>query len=305
MRTLVAIVSLLFASLSFAAAPQSGLWWSPSESGRGYALDAQGNTLVVTTFAYGPDGRMQWYYSDGPLLAGGASWTGTLLRLDNGQPLAGNYVPATIVGNAGTITINFSTRTTGTLTLPGGRQVAIQRQNFGVGTAPSSLLGIWIYTHCTSTTTAVCFMERYSYSTIGQATSTGSGVVVDGVRSGAAELQVSGPLAGQVVAFRFDAVGNVLDQYRYVQYLEEGRGNWVGSSSLFQMFAHRIANASGIEKLHEGENPDASSLGGKSRTEQKAIPLEELARADPEVGRIAREMWGAFSARVLADAAPR
>jgi hypothetical protein len=174
MRTLVAIVSLLFASLSFAAAPQSGLWWSPSESGRGYALDAQGNTLVVTTFAYGPDGRMQWYYSDGPLLAGGASWTGTLLRLDNGQPLAGNYVPATIVGNAGTITINFSTRTTGTLTLPGGRQVAIQRQNFGVGTAPSSLLGIWIYTHCTSTTTAVCFMERYSYSTIGQATSTGA-----------------------------------------------------------------------------------------------------------------------------------
>ena len=54
------VVAVLFAlSIPFAAAdaPQPGLWWSPSESGRGYAIDSQGGVLVLTAFAYDYDHR--------------------------------------------------------------------------------------------------------------------------------------------------------------------------------------------------------------------------------------------------------
>ena len=292
MRMIIAALAL-FSSIVYAAAPQSGLWWSPSESGRGYALDAQGGTLVVTTFAYGPDGRMQWYYSDGPLQSGGSFWSGTLLRLDFGQPLSGGYVPATIIGNGGTISISFSSRSTGTLTLPGGRQVAIQRQNFGVGTPPNSLLGSWIYAYCISDG-AVCFMERYEYTTLASATSTGNGVVGDLARRGAAEYQLSGSFAGRVIAFRFNSTGGVLDQYLYSQYLEEGRGFWVSPTTFNQygMNAYRFSSPSGIDKRFEvGETDEAREGKGRSG-EPKAITLEELAAINPELGRIAREMWG-------------
>src|ERR1700741_297676 len=139
MRKILAAIAALLAPLCFAAAPQTGIWWNPAESGRGYSIDVQGSTLVLISYAYGTDGRMQWYYADGPLLNGGARWTGTLYRFDFGQPLNGNYVQPTNVGTSGVATIDFSSRIRGVLTLPGGRQSPIERYNFGVGGPPQSL----------------------------------------------------------------------------------------------------------------------------------------------------------------------
>jgi hypothetical protein len=155
------------------------------------------------------------------LAGGGARWSGTLLKLDNGQPLNGGYRPASIIGTEGVTTIDFFSKSTGRITLAGGRHVAIQRQNFGVGTAPQSLLGQWLFAYSIGSST---FGDRYNYTLIASATSSGTGVVLDRTRRGAAELQVSGPFAGKVVGFQFTSTGGVLNQCVWTQYLEEGRG---------------------------------------------------------------------------------
>ena len=179
----ILVIAALWSQLALAVAPQTGIWWSPSESGRGYSIDVQGNTLVMISYAYGTDGRMQWYYADGPLLSGGARWSGTLYKFDFGQPLNGPYTPPTNVGTAGVITIDFSTRTRGFLTLPGGRQSAIERYNFGVGAPPQSLLGEWLYAYTIGSST---FAERFAYTTILPATSTGNGIVATASGNGGA-----------------------------------------------------------------------------------------------------------------------
>ena len=107
-KTIAALLLFLTSAGALAAAPQTGTWWSPSESGRGYAIDVQGSTLVMTSYAYGIDGRMQWYYADGPLINGGARWTGTLYKFDFGQPLNGAYLAPINTGKRPATSTAFS-----------------------------------------------------------------------------------------------------------------------------------------------------------------------------------------------------
>ena len=51
----LALSASLFALADSASAltvggPTQGLWWNPAESGRGYQIDLQGDTMIVTTF---------------------------------------------------------------------------------------------------------------------------------------------------------------------------------------------------------------------------------------------------------------
>jgi len=291
MRTL-AILFTWAATAVTAAAPQTGIWWSPAESGRGYTIDVQNDTLVLISFLYGPDGRMQWYYSDGKLTNDGASWTGTLLKFDQGQPLGGAYKAPIASGNDGAVSITFSSRTTGVITLPGGRTAAIEHQNFGVGAPPQSLLGSWLYVYAVGNDT---FAARFNYTAVGAATRTGTGVVVDTVRNGGAEYMVSGDFAGQVVAVQFDAAGNPLQTYFWNPYLEEGRGFWISPTTqvLYGMNAYRFVGPSGMVKgLGAMIGPDAASREGIAVTMPKAVPMQEYAARNPALGAIAAGILG-------------
>jgi hypothetical protein len=111
---------------SAGALPQSGWWWSPSESGRGYFLETQNGNVFFAAFLYGDDGIGRWY------IAGGGMTTATLFQATlaacaGGPTLTGGGGTATCAGNAGTISLSFSGAATATLTLPNGQQVAIER----------------------------------------------------------------------------------------------------------------------------------------------------------------------------------
>lgn len=47
--------------------PVGGLWGNPLEPGRGYAIDVQGDTIVVTGFGYTFDGQPSWWQLAGLL----------------------------------------------------------------------------------------------------------------------------------------------------------------------------------------------------------------------------------------------
>lgn len=49
-----------------AVIPETGMWWNPTEPGRGYYIDVQGDTLFFTAYAY-EDGQPVFYAGSGTL----------------------------------------------------------------------------------------------------------------------------------------------------------------------------------------------------------------------------------------------
>jgi hypothetical protein len=293
----LAVVLFLLSSTTVTAGPaepQPGMWWSPSESGRGYSLDPQGDLMVVTTFGYDDSGRMQWYYSPGNLSAGGYHWSGPMLKFDFGQPLNGGFIAPTLMGNDGTLTMDFTSRVTGTVTFPNGRRVAIQRQNFGVGDPPQALLGQWAYVYLIG---SAPFVDVYKFTTLGSATSTGTGVAIDLLDNAGFEYETSGTFAGQVIGFHFNSAGTVLDTYLFQLQMEEGRGVWIAPATFNQygMSAYKTNTPSGLAKrtIVGDSNTDLAMKAVMSTPQGERIA--DLEARDPARGALARQMWAQIS----------
>jgi hypothetical protein len=128
-RILAAIVLLFSSSLAGAVTPEAGLWAIDSEvdgrPGRGFQIDVQTGTLVLTFYGYNADGSAQWYLSAGALTNG--AFTGTLDRYQRGAAFGHSIVPAVSAGNSGPVTITFADATHGQITLPGESPKAISR----------------------------------------------------------------------------------------------------------------------------------------------------------------------------------
>ncbi|MBI1775432.1 MAG: YHYH protein [Proteobacteria bacterium] len=127
--------------------PTTGWYWSPSYSGTGWFVEAQGSstTAGVTTsnlfaagYAYGATGGAgspNWYVAPGTLIQDAGSTTtstatSTLAEYQNGPTLTGGAANTSILSNIGSLTIRFTSATTATLTLPNGKQLALQRFTF-------------------------------------------------------------------------------------------------------------------------------------------------------------------------------
>lgn len=118
---------------ALAVTPQSGLWIIDAEAdgrpGRGIAIDARGNVLVTTVYAYQNSGLAQWYLASGPF--DGNSFQGTLATYEGGTPFGAAPVAAHAGATAGTISLSFIDATHGTVTLPGEPTRAISKVVFG------------------------------------------------------------------------------------------------------------------------------------------------------------------------------
>ena len=110
--------------------PQNGLWWTATESqgipGRGFNLDRQGDTLVLTFFGYDEEGRSTFYIASGPF-SSYEGFSAELLMVEGGTALGGTYIPAKITGSKGTVSLKFTSDVDGVITLPGEKEQVIKR----------------------------------------------------------------------------------------------------------------------------------------------------------------------------------
>lgn len=142
---LAALALSLAATLpAHAFQPESGLWVVSEEvdgkPGRGFNLDVQGDTLVLSFYGYLQNGAAQWYLASGPVQNN--QFNGSLEKYEGGKALgSGQRQSARGTGSAGMARIAFKTADTGTITLPGEPEKAIQRFNFNRPTPTSSLAG--------------------------------------------------------------------------------------------------------------------------------------------------------------------
>jgi hypothetical protein len=77
------------------------------------------------------------------------------------------------------------------------------------------------------------------------------------------------------------------------QLLEEGRGSWVSPITFIEygMNVYKTATAGRIDKASRAAiEEDLEGKGGVMRA--KGLTFTELDALDPELARIAREMWG-------------
>ena len=146
-RLLVSLAALAgFASVASAATvggPSMGLWYDPDESGRGYDIDLQGDTMVVTTYVYDAAHNPIWYLSSGTYDHETGIFTSTYDSYTGGQCFGCPYTaPTAHVGAAGPITITFQTNQTATITYPGGSS-NIVKFAYGFPTRTDVLYGEW------------------------------------------------------------------------------------------------------------------------------------------------------------------
>lgn len=117
------------ATLEPGKAPETGWWWNPAENGRGYFLEAQGNTLFLASYMYDTVGNAVWYIASGTAAEFklGTAW----VEYANGQTFTGAYQAAQVKNNAvGSVKLVFSSTQKAVLTLPDGRLVPLQRFEF-------------------------------------------------------------------------------------------------------------------------------------------------------------------------------
>jgi len=114
-----------------AGTPEAGWWYAPTEGGRGYAIEIQGGSMFLAGYMYDAQGNPIWYASGPTPMSSLTTYQGVWQQFGNGQTLTGAYQPPTVVNaNVGNVSVQFTTTTTGILTFPEGRQVAIQRYTF-------------------------------------------------------------------------------------------------------------------------------------------------------------------------------
>jgi len=147
---LATCVLALTASLqAHAFQPESGMWIVSEEldgkPGRGFNLDVQGDTLVLSFYGYLQNGTAQWYLASGSIQ--NKRFSGSLERYEGGMALgAGQRQSARGTGSAGLASIVFKTADTGTIALPGEAEKAIKRFSFNRPTPADSLAGTFTLT---------------------------------------------------------------------------------------------------------------------------------------------------------------
>jgi hypothetical protein len=110
--------------------PESGWWWNASESGRGFFIEWQAGFANVVGYMYDESGKPVWYISVYPT-ADPKVFDGSWWVYGNGQTLGGPYKPAAqLTNNFAPLSIRFTDSQNATMTLPGGKSLAITRFKF-------------------------------------------------------------------------------------------------------------------------------------------------------------------------------
>jgi len=179
---ILAMLHLAFAGVAHAWLPESGWYWNPSESGRGFNIEVQDSSIFLAAFVYRPDGTPVWYTAGGPM-TNDRFWTADLFETTQGQCMGCAYRAPTGIG-VGKATIAFTSERTAIITILGVGVSATRYDFTGVGTASrDALFGEWSTTEG-DPAFPVYFGERITLTT---AQTGSSGPFAAGNRTGATD----------------------------------------------------------------------------------------------------------------------
>src|SRR4029077_10774325 len=107
--------------------PESGWWWNPAESGRGFFIEWQNGYADIAGYMYDDAGNPVWYIAV-YATADVSRFNGNWWQYANGQAMGAAYKPATqISDHVAPMTITFSGPDAALMTLPNGRTTSLVR----------------------------------------------------------------------------------------------------------------------------------------------------------------------------------
>ena len=189
LKTWLVASCLALAPLQAAAAWMTDLWYNPNEAGWGANVIDQTNTLFVTLFVYGADGRPAWYVaSNVPLISSSTSsrtYSGALYTTTGGW-FGGAFNPLGVgVRQVGTLTFVANSPYTATLSYSvDGVNVSksVQRQTYKHLNLSGTYYGAMDYLNvssCTITGTAADpFFSSQSISATVNTAGSGGGISI-------------------------------------------------------------------------------------------------------------------------------
>ena len=140
---IVVAVSIVLPGPARAMLPETGWYWNPAESGRGFNIEVQDDKLFAAIFAYEPDGTPAWYVTGGRMSTD-RSYTGALYRTSGGQCIGCAYAGSPSLTPRGNITVTFTTPENAVVTAL-GVSMSVQRHDFSDTNLfnPGALYGEW------------------------------------------------------------------------------------------------------------------------------------------------------------------
>jgi len=112
-----------------AGAPGGGWWFNSAESGRGFFLEAQGDSMLLVVMGYDDMGQPVWYTARGAMTTSHL-FQGQLIESYGGQTMTGEFQQPNESSGRGNITVQFADDHQGIITLPNGRQTPIVPYSF-------------------------------------------------------------------------------------------------------------------------------------------------------------------------------
>lgn len=244
----LAIAGLALSSFAHAFAPQSGSWVINSEvngqPGRGFSLDVQNETLVITMYAYESSGLPTFYVGSNKLTNNQTAVD--VAKFAGGRFLGGGDRTATNSGNVGKVNLRFTSGTKGFITLPGEAEKEITRFNFGFPAVAQTLRGIWTLTSLPASGQSLTsdFVNLVSTEA---GTTNGNGLAISADGLFGCEHQISGVNAGTVLCVKINAQGNLLRAYNFFLSVNEGEGiSAVSSTAPSQLLVVRRLTNPGL-----------------------------------------------------------
>ena len=104
--------------------PQSGWYWNPAQSGRGFFIELRDGFVFMAGFHYVAEGAATWFAAQGPLVNG--RLTSPIYLFEGGPSLTGNYIAPRALASPGNITVDFLSATTARLSWL-GESIALSR----------------------------------------------------------------------------------------------------------------------------------------------------------------------------------
>ena len=218
---------------AFNTMPQDGIWGIDSETslavGRAFVLETAGPVTGVTFYNYNAAGAPTFYVGGGLL-----SVTNTV-AVNFSEPRGGTCLgcvatSGSLLSSPGAALFEFTSSTTGFVTLPREARKAISKANLGFAAAPSGLIGGWAFTYLTGPTSLA--LADYAVLTIvSPGTSSGSGIVSNSTGSIACELQVAGAFADYVFCIKRLTSGGADKQMVVKWFGHHMDGVWTSPSS--------------------------------------------------------------------------
>ena len=218
---------------AFTTMPQDGIWGVDSETtlavGRAFVLETAGPVTVVTFYNYNAAGAPTFY------VGGGLLSTTNTVAVNFSEPRGGTCLgcvatSGSLLSSPGAALFEFTSSTTGFVTLPREARKAISKANLGFAAAPNGLIGGWAFTYLTGPTSQA-LADYAQLTTVSPGTSSGSGIVSNSTNTIGCELQVSGTLAGYVFCIKALTSGGVDKQMLMKWFGHHMDGVWQSATS--------------------------------------------------------------------------